>query len=237
MERNVNLMKFELKLLKPLTVETKTIDGKRFYIKDNNPTVAYPSVTTFLSQIKDSKFLDEWVARLGVEETDRIRNRSARRGSGVHLACENYLMNNPQANKGMMPSNKILFDQVKKVLDAHITEVYGIELPVFSAYLCLGGRVDLVASFDGVKSVIDFKTSNFHKKEEYLEGYYLQETAYSIMMEENYKIALPQIVTIVACESEREAQIVVRKRDEFAPRLLELVKDFRNGICNTTTKS
>jgi ATP-dependent exoDNAse (exonuclease V) beta subunit len=127
----------------------------------------------------------------------------------------------------MMPSIQMLFAQVKPVLDARLDCVIASEIPLMSKHLRLGGRCDLVCRFDGKRSILDFKTTNWAKDREMLEGYFIQESAYAIMFEECYGTPITQLVTISAGDSEAEAQVVIEHRDVWAPRLLELRASYR----------
>jgi genome maintenance exonuclease 1 len=64
----------------------------------------------------------------------------------------------------------------------------------------IAGRVDCIAEFDGVLSVIDFKTSNNNKDDKMIEDYFLQETFYALAYMERYGDEVNQIVTIAAVE-------------------------------------
>ena len=44
----------------------------------------YPSITTILSAASDSSWRDEWIARVGKEEADRVSMQATRRGTAVH---------------------------------------------------------------------------------------------------------------------------------------------------------
>ena len=63
-------------------------------------------------------------------------------------------------------------------------QVYAQEAALYSEHLGLAGRVDCVGEFDGVPSIIDFKTSKKLKKKDSITNYFIQESAYAIMWEE-----------------------------------------------------
>ena len=211
-------MPFRHELVEHLDIHSVDTEAGRYYI--NEAGDRFPSVTTFLSKVLDKSGLDEWRERVGEEEANRATNRGARRGTALHLVCEKYVLNEPLPS--MMPSIQMLFNQVKPVLDARLDSVIASEIPLMSNHLRLGGRCDLVCRFDGKRSILDFKTTNWAKDREMLEGYFIQEAAYAIMFEECYGTPITQLVTISAGDSEAEAQVVVEHRDTWAPRLLEL---------------
>jgi hypothetical protein len=194
----------------------------RFYTNDEGDR--FPSVTTFLSAVLDKSGLDEWRKRVGDEEADRATNRGARRGTALHLACEKYVLNEPLPK--MMPSTVVLFNQVKPKLDAKLDVVLGVEIPLMSPKLRLGGRCDLVCEFDGKKTILDFKTTNWWKDRDMLYGYFIQETVYSLMLLEMYGVDAPWLVTISAGDSEPEAQVITEHRDTWIRPALKLIKQF-----------
>ena len=62
----------------------------RFY---NVNDKSYISVTTLLDQTKDKTFLNEWKARVGEEEAQRITTHAANTGTKLHKKVEQYLKN------------------------------------------------------------------------------------------------------------------------------------------------
>lgn len=213
---------FKHSLVEHLEIKNVDTDSGRFYVNESGDR--FPSVTTFLGAVLDKSGLDEWRARVGDEEADRATNRGGRRGTALHNVCEKYVLNEPLPT--MMPSIQMLFSQVKPVLDARLDEVIGVEIPLMSNHLRLGGRCDLVCRFDGKRSILDYKTTNWSKSRDMLEGYFIQETAYAIMFEECYGTPITQLVTVSAGDSEREAQVVVEHRDRWAPKLISLLNKY-----------
>ena len=213
---------FKHNLVEHLDIHNVDTDGGRFYINESGDR--FPSVTTFLSSVLDKSGLDEWRARVGNEEADRATNRGARRGTALHLACEKYVLN--ETLPAMMPSIQMLFNQVKPVLDQRLNCVVGVELPLMSNYLRLGGRCDLIGIFDGKRSIVDFKTTNNEKNEDMMCGYFIQETLYACMFEECYGTPITQLVTISAGDSTPEAQVVIKHRDDYLSDAIALLKKF-----------
>ena len=181
-------------------LESEMVDGKRFY---NTPTgEKYPSVTTILSSFQKEGIL-EWRRRVGEEEANKITGIATRRGTKVHTMCERYILNEDNIGKGMMPSDIDMFKQIQPILDSTIDCVYASEIPLYSHTLRAAGRVDLICSYKGTKTVLDFKTSRKPKKEEWIDNYYLQATCYAMMLEEIYQIACPNIAIVIAVENDK----------------------------------
>jgi genome maintenance exonuclease 1 len=198
-------------------LKTKNINGKRHYV---TPDGNYPSVTTVTSlAIKDG--IKEWRERVGEKEANQIAGKAARRGTKVHKICENYLNNIEINYEDIEPINHFLFKQIKPILDTRLEEVYGIECALYSNFLRVAGRVDLVGIWEGKVSIIDFKTASKRKRRDWITNYFMQESAYAVMFEERYKIPVSQIVTIIAVEAD-EPQLFVEKRDDWIGGFIKL---------------
>ena len=161
-------------------ISATTVKGKRVYeIGDQK----YPSISTICSYRK-RKSIAEWRERVGAEEANKISKRATTAGTTVHSMIEDYLNNELDLEKyDGKHLAKILFTQAKPML-ARINNIHFQEAPLYSHEFAIAGRVDCIAEFDGKLSIIDFKTSSKEKKEEWVEGYFVQETGYAKMYEE-----------------------------------------------------
>lgn len=213
---------FKHKFVPFAELTTETIGGQRHYVLPDGVT-KLKSVTTVLSEKMDKTALMEWKARVGHEEAQKISTQAARRGTAIHSMAERYVMNEPQFIKeNEMPVNIESFKPIKKILDEHVDNIMGVELPLYSKALKCAGRTDLIAQYDGTLSVIDFKTSRKLKKPEWIESYFLQSTVYSMMFEWTYRIAVPQIVIIITVDNEITPQVFKLERSQFVNRVLEI---------------
>ena len=213
--------------LKPIEMTAKMVDGKRLYsTPDGN---FYPSITTVIgNNAKKQAGLAKWRARVGKEKAAAISTRSASRGTAFHSITEDYLnkcLDIDQYKDHPLPV--VMFEQTKKTLD-RISNIYLQEAALYSDNLEVAGRVDCIADFDGVLSIIDFKTSAAPKKEAYLYDYFVQETAYACCLQELYGITVKQLVTIVACEN-GETQVVIKPpKKEYLLQLIAYIDEYRN---------
>ena len=192
----------------------KTPEGKLF-----------PSVTTVVGDA-GKEGIKAWRKRVGEEQANKISNKATSRGTRVHTICEDYLNNEP------IDSVVTLFDldafkQIKNVLDEHVDNVHMQETRLYSNYLEVAGTVDCVAEYDGVLSVIDFKTSTKLKNPDWILGYRCQATAYAIMYEELFGVPVPQTVIIIAVDDEPEAQVFIQKRNHYVVPLLQMRKAYK----------
>lgn len=188
-------------------------NGTRFYVTPEGNK--YPSITTVLSEY-NKKYIMEWRRRVGDAEANRISGIASSRGTRIHKACEDYVNNDPV--KLTSPLDMEMFSKFKPILH-RINNVHAQELRMYSDHLRIAGTVDCVGEFDGVKSVIDFKTASRLKDKESIENYFMQCAAYAIMFEEKFGIPIAQIVVAIAVEGE-EPQIFVEKRDKYVKGLI-----------------
>jgi len=213
--------------LTPIEMTAKMVDGKRLYsTPDGN---FYPSITTVIgNNAKKQAGLAKWRRRVGAEKAAAISTRSATRGTNFHSIVEDYLNKDLDIEEYKeSPLPVVMFEQTKKTLD-RIDNIYLQEAALYSDNLEVAGRVDCIADFDGVLSIIDFKTSAAPKREAYLYDYFVQETAYACCLQELYSITVKQLVTIVACEN-GETQVVIKPpKKEYLLKLIQYIDEYQN---------
>jgi genome maintenance exonuclease 1 len=134
--------------------------------------------------------------------------------------------NDPDYAKGVMPHILQSFLDVKDVLDTRLNKVYAQEAPLFSEHLGLAGRVDCVGVWDGKDAIVDYKTSRKLKKKEWIDSYFMQCCAYSIMWEERTGKPITQLVVLIAVDNE-EPQVFIEHRDNWTEKLWNVINDYR----------
>ena len=220
-------------LIEPIEMNTVMIEGRRYY---NTPTGnKHKSVTTVISNnAKKQEVLAKWRARVGKEKAQQISSRAATRGNRYHKLAENY-MNNEHDDTlyREYPLVWIMFDSSRKILD-NINNIYLQEAALYSDFLGIAGRVDCIAEYNGVLSIIDFKTSAEEKKEEYLYDYYVQETAYACMLQELYDVKVKQLVTIIACENGDTQVSIQPPKKEYFIKLQEYIREYEEKYEGST---
>lgn len=213
--------KFKHNLVPYVELKTETILGQRYYVLPDGHT-KLKSVTTIISEKSDKTALFEWKKRVGEAEANKISAQAARRGTSIHGIAERYILNEENIYKNEMPVNVESFKPIKEILDKHIDNIFGVELPLYNKTLGCAGRTDLIAEYDGVLSIIDFKTSRKLKKEEWIENYFIQATIYAMMFEWIYKISVPRIVIIITVDNEKTPQTFVMERSKYVDRALAM---------------
>jgi len=119
-----------------------------------------------------------------------------------------------------MPANIASFNYIKSYLDKHVTEVGGLELPLYSDSLRVAGRVDCLCKWDGEWAIVDFKTSRREKKREDIGGYFMQASCYAMMVYERLGI-LPKDIVIVMTIDDAPAKVFVEKSVDWINKFVE----------------
>ena len=200
-------------------VYTETINKNRFYVTPEGNK--YPSITTVLSG-RAKEGINAWRERVGEAAANRIMRAASSRGTAVHELAENYLNNEELKNQEVLPL--FMFTQLKSELD-NINNIVMQEGGLYSDNWGIAGRVDCIADYDGKLTVIDFKTSTKVKKEEWIENYFIQCTAYCEMYEERYGQAIDQIAILIVCE-DGTTQTFVKDKKDYVPLLQPAIDEF-----------
>jgi genome maintenance exonuclease 1 len=202
-------------------IQTSSIDGCRFYqITDD---IRYPSITSVLGRTvgeEKERTLENWRNRIGHEAAEAITIEAGRRGSAVHDLAENYFKYGSIASELATESDVKNFKILIPFIKNRISEWWGMEVCLFSSDLEIAGRCDRICVFDGLPSIIDFKTSKKIKSEFDIEDYFLQTTFYSLAHDEMYGTDINQIVIIMAVDN-AFPMIFVKDRRPFIETLFE----------------
>jgi len=201
-------------------IATTTDTGRTYSTPDGK---SYPSITTVLSILSEDA-IRAWRERVGVEQADIISGKASRRGTKVHSIVEKYLSNEDTTQE--LPHIRQSLANLKPVLDNNIGKIYGLEVPLFSHHLKLAGRCDCIAEYNGVPSIIDFKTSKYIKKKERITNYFAQGAAYAIMWEERTGMSIPNIVIIMDVDHEKPC-VFVEHRDNWTKLLEDTIDEYR----------
>lgn len=166
-----------------------TIEGKRLYSCPDGSRV--PSVTTILDKtkpIEKVKALMEWRNRVGHEKAQQITTEAANRGTRMHKYLEDYVKNGIVSDPGSNPYSHQSHKMALKVIEEgfkDINEIWGVEVNLYFPGL-YAGTTDGLGLHLNEEAILDYKQSNKPKKEEWIEDYYLQLTAYALAHNEVY---------------------------------------------------
>jgi len=200
-------------------IHTETINGKRFYVTPEGKK--YPSITTVLSG-RSKEGINRWRKSVGDDVANQIMRTAAKRGTAVHQLVEDYLNNTELSNQDVLPL--ALFSILKPELD-DINNIALQEGGLYSDKWGIAGRVDCIAEYKGKLSVIDFKTSTKEKKEEWVENYFIQGSAYCEMYEERYGTSINQVVILIVTE-DGAVQSFIKDKKDYLPLLKPAIEEF-----------
>ena len=194
----------------PLARYYLSAEGKRYY-----------SVTT-VTGFKKRDVIEEWRKRVGEAEADRISEIAATRGTAVHNTIEKYLRNELSEQVTNFATIAKYYSELDK-----IDNIQMIETRMCSNIMGLAGTVDCIAEFDGVLSVIDFKTSKRRKEEFEIGHYFQQATAYTVMYKELTGKNIDQVVIIIGSDDGKCVSFV-RDPKCYVKRLAQAIDNFRS---------
>lgn len=162
------------------------VDGQRKYATPDGHKL--PSVTTILSATKDQTHLVEWRKRVGQVKAADITAEAAGVGTRMHKYLEDYIASGEWPTAGSNPyaqqANKMA-TRIKDEAVVDIQEIWGSEISLYMPNL-YAGTADMAGVYKHNPAIMDFKQTNKPKKEEWVDDYFLQLTAYALAHNELY---------------------------------------------------
>ena len=207
------MKKFNYELFEPKSLKRINEDGQRLYVTESGEK--YPSVTTALGKIGKKKIY-EWRKRVGNEAANKISTQASRAGTAVHNIAEDYVLgqlNEKEAN----PIALNTFRTIQPQLDQNVDTLYGVELQMYSDELKTAGTADLICTYNGKPTILDFKTSKRWKKKEEITTYFMQGAAYAQMVKEHYDMDIEQIVILMAVGGGEGSLVFEENIDDWMP--------------------
>ena len=217
-----------LQLDKWLYVDYQTVSkhSKRFY--DLIDIGQYPSITTVLGNTPsdDTKaWLSAWKSRVGESAADKKLREASERGTSVHEMLESYIRKE-DITLSKYPSEHVkVFNSMKMTL-SKVNKVYAQEVVLYSKFLEIAGRCDMVGEYDGELAIIDYKTSGRFKSASDIGDYWLQTCFYALAHNEMYDTNISKLVILMGVENKLpmvfkkyiDDQMIIdlsNRRDEF----------------------
>jgi genome maintenance exonuclease 1 len=203
--------KFQYKACKQIN---DPITRKRVYLTPDGESL--PSVTTILGATKDMTALNEWKRRIGEDKAAQITKEAAGVGTAMHGNLERFL-----AGIQRQPGNNPVHVQANAMADIIIAnglkdvdEVWAMEQSLYFPGL-YSGTTDLVCVYKGNACIADYKQTNKPKKEEWVEDYKIQLTAYIMAHNEVYNTDIKE-GHVFMCSRDLQYQQFDLWPDEFA---------------------
>jgi hypothetical protein len=203
-EKNVNVNKKYVKRLLDIDDASKrvTIMDNRYYTRNGT---YYPSVTSILQYMPKNKFFETWLKDVG-HNSDIIMRKAADEGTQVHDAVEKYLLGEKITlidDRGYSQYSMFVWQMILKFHEFWSTykpTLVESEAHLFSDKHIFAGTCDLVVEIEGVKWLLDIKTSNsLHTSHD------LQLSAYAQAWNELYEEKIERVGIIWLKSSKHKA--------------------------------
>ena len=204
-------------------------NGQRLYDVNSEKL---PSVTTILSATESEEkkaSLERWRNRVGRKEADLISRQSLSRGSAMHDFLEKFILN--QLNLDLLGDNSLEKQMADQIIDNglrnDLSEVWGVEATLYypGKY---AGAADLIGIYNGKESLLDFKTANKPRKDEYNDEYYMQLGAYSLAHDKVYGTNINQGIILLCTKDLMFQRFIVdsERLKDCQKRFLEKVEQY-----------
>jgi ATP-dependent exoDNAse (exonuclease V) beta subunit len=183
-------------------------EGKRLYATPDGNKV--PSVTTILDKTKPEEkkaALNEWRKRVGVENAQKITTEAANRGTRMHTYLEDYIKQGQLKDRGSNPFGWASHAMAQTVIEdglVNVNEIWGVEVPLYFPKL-YAGTTDGCGLHLNQESILDYKQTNKPKRQEWIEDYYLQLTAYALAHNEVYGTNIRKGVVLMCVKPPTDA--------------------------------
>lgn len=190
-------------------------DGTRVYRDASG--VDYASVTTILKATSVPGYaLKKWIATATDAQREDAREKSvigSRRGNLLHGKIEDHFTGNvrkltDEEERLVSPYWKSALTFLKRVEIAH-----AIELPVVHRKLRYAGSLDFLGTVDGKLALVDWKTCDKKKPEDWLMDYKLQACAYSAACRHELGLVVETAHVVIAIPGERAQVITLKLKD------------------------
>ena len=210
------------------TIKQVNFNGKRHY---ETPAGKLPSITNIIHHfIPDG--IKEWRESIGEDVATWITRTAGIRGTRVHKLIDSFLYNKSLGDitreYGVMAAG--LFNLMHPAL-CKINNIVAIEKRIYSTdpAIMAAGTTDLVAEYDGVLSIVDFKTSSKMRGQDTIDEWCIQATFYALAWECLTGQKIPQIVIICATE-DGQTEVFKAEPSQYVERLKKLIADYRTDI-------
>ena len=208
-------------------IPREQVDGQRLYA---TPTGRVPSVTTILEKTKPEEkkqALQQWRNRVGHAQAQAITTEAANRGTRMHTYLEDYIKQGQLRDRGSNPFGWASHAMAQTVIEdglVKVNEIWGVEVPLYFPKL-YAGTTDGCGLHLNEESILDYKQTNKPKKQEWIEDYYLQLTAYALAHNEVYGTNIRKGVVLMCVKPPVDEMGNPLKRPEYQEFVLE-PKDF-----------
>jgi genome maintenance exonuclease 1 len=199
-------------------INRESVEGRRLYATPDGNKV--PSVTTILDKTKPFEKVQallNWKKSVGEAKAQQIVTEAAGRGTRMHKYLEYYItfvsLNDPGSN----PYSKQSHTMAKHIISeglVNVNEIWGVEVPLYYPGL-YAGTTDGCGLHLNEEAILDYKQTNKPKKEEWIEDYYLQLTAYALAHNEIHKTNIRKGVVLMCVSPKLNEQLQMVEEPKY----------------------
>jgi len=199
-------------------INRESVEGKRLYATPDGSKV--PSVTTILDKtkpIEKIQALQNWKKRVGEAKAQEIVTEAAGRGTRMHKFLEDYITLGTLSDPGTNPYSKQSHAMAKHIISEglkNVNEVWGVEVPLYFPGL-YAGTTDGCGLHLNEESILDYKQTNKPKKQEWIEDYYLQLTAYALAHNEVHGTNIRKGVVLMCVSPKLNEQLIMTEEPKY----------------------
>ena len=209
-------------------IKQVNFNGKRHY---KTPTGTLPSITNIIHHfIPDG--IKEWRESIGEDVATWITRTAGIRGTRVHKLIDSFLYNKSLGDitREYGVTAVGLFNLMRPALE-RISNIVAVEKRVYSTdpAIMVAGTTDCVADYEGILSIIDFKTSSKMREQDTIDSWMIQATFYALAWECLTGQKISQLVIICATE-DGQTEVFKSEPSEYVERLKKLIVDYRADI-------
>ena len=201
-----------------IPINRESVEGKRLYSTPDGSKV--PSVTTILDKtkpIEKIQALQAWKRRVGEVKAQEIVTEAAGRGTRMHKFLEDYITTGNLSDPGSNPYSKQSHVMAKHIINEglkNVNEVWGVEVPLYFPGL-YAGTTDGCGLHLNEESILDYKQTNKPKKQEWIEDYYLQLTAYALAHNEVHGTNIRKGVVLMCVSPKLNEQLIMTEEPKY----------------------
>jgi genome maintenance exonuclease 1 len=205
-------------------INRESVEGKRLYATPDGSKV--PSVTTILDKTKPQEAreaLARWKKSVGEKKAQEIVTEAAGRGTRMHKFLEDYVKTGVINDPGTNPYSKQSHLMAKTIISTglcNVNEVWGVEVPLYYPGL-YAGTTDGCGLHLNEESILDYKQTNKPKKEEWIEDYFLQLTAYALAHNEVHGTNIRKGVVLMCVSPKLNEQLIVVDEPKYQEFILK----------------
>jgi genome maintenance exonuclease 1 len=205
-------------------INRESVEGKRLYATPDGSKV--PSVTTILDKTKPQEAreaLARWKKSVGEKKAQEIVTEAAGRGTRMHKFLEDYVKTGVINDPGTNPYSKQSHLMAKTIINTglcNVNEVWGVEVPLYYPGL-YAGTTDGCGLHLNEESILDYKQTNKPKKEEWIEDYFLQLTAYALAHNEVHGTNIRKGVVLMCVSPKLNEQLIVVDEPKYQEFILK----------------